>query len=356
MADEARVHGGIDPRELERLGVAAASVLDLSVNVNPLGPHPAVAAAVAAASLADYPDRSSTRARGALAASLDCDPDRIALGHGSVELLWAVIAIFARTASDRPLLIVGPTFGEPEAAAQAAGLRCVHVTMAEADGFAVDVARIDRAIETHRPCAVYLCQPNNPTGRALGSSQLQGLFDRHRETSFILDQAFLSLSSEHEQLKVGFERAPHVIVCRSLTKDHALAGLRVGYALAAPAFIRRLEAARPPWMASALAQAAVIAAVEHPEHVAHARDYLLDARQQLVAALEPLALPVVPSVTHYCLVRVSDADALRERLLLRERVLVRSCRSFGLPQYIRVAAGDATARARLVAGLAEHAS
>jgi len=354
MAD-ARLHGGIDARELARLGIERASVLDLSVNVNPFGPHPAVAAAVAAASLADYPDRTASTARAALASALDCEPDRIAIGHGSVELLWALVAGLRREAKERPLLIVGPTFGEPEAAARANDIATVHVDMREIDEFAVDAERIEAAIAQHAPGAVYLCQPNNPTGRALGSPELQGLLQRQRGTRFILDQAFLSLSSVHAQHSLRVERLPHVVAVRSLTKDHALAGLRVGYALAAPELIQKLDAQRPPWMVSTLAQAAVVAAVRHPEHVAQARAWLLDARRQLTAAIGRLGLPVVPSETHYCLVRVGDADLVRERVLRSHRLLVRSCRSFGLSQYIRVAAGTEEARARLVDALAEHA-
>jgi len=349
-----RVHGGVDPTELQRLGLNAESVLDLSVNVNPLGPHPAVVEAVqraARSALADYPDRLATTARQALARALDCEPERIALGHGSVELLWALVSGLRR--EQRPLLIAGPTFGEPEAAARAHDVPCVQLNASDPH-FTPDAARLAAAIGAHAPCAVYLCQPNNPTGRALGSSELQALIESHPRVAFILDQAFLSLSSEHAQLGLRLDRKPNVVLVRSLTKDHALAGLRVGYALASPEWIERIEAQRPPWSVSSLAQAAVIAAAQHPEHVAQAREFLLDARQQLTAALAQHGFAALPSTTHFFLLRVADADALRERMLVRQRVLLRSCRSFGLPQHVRIAAGDESARARLLQALLEE--
>lgn len=349
------VHGGVDAAELQRLGVDAGSVLDLSVNVNPLGPHPAVVEAVqraARSALAEYPDRHASAARRALARSIDCEPERIALGHGSVELLWALVASLRR--ERRPLLIAGPTFGEPEAAARACDLPYVQLNLAGAD-LAPDAARLAAAIEAHAPCAVYLCQPNNPTGRALGSSELQALIESQARATFILDQAFLSLSSEHAQLGLRLDRKPNVVLVRSLTKDHALAGLRAGYVLAAPEWIARIEAQRPAWTVSSLAQAAVIAAAEHPEHVVRAREFLLDARQQLTAALADHGFAALPSTTHFFLLHVGDADALRERLLVHHRVLVRSCRSFGLPEHVRIAAGDAGARAHLLSALLEAA-
>jgi histidinol-phosphate/aromatic aminotransferase/cobyric acid decarboxylase-like protein len=351
LSNGSRVHGGIDLRELERLGVEPGAVLDLSVNVNPRGPHPAVLRAIAAASLVNYPDGAGSRARHAVGSALDCDPSRVLLGHGSVELLWAIVAGLRRSGEGKPLLIVGPTFGEPEAAARANDVPCASVVMSEADGFAIDAARIDAAITDLAPCAVYLCQPNNPTGRALGSSPLQALIAAHPTVRFVLDQAFLSLSTEHAQAKLPWDRYPNLIVVRSLTKDHALAGLRAGYALASPDWIARVEAQRPPWMVSAPAQAAVIAAMQHPEHAREARESLIAARIELETSVRALGLSVVPSETHYFLVKVGDAETAREQLLRRHQLLVRSCSSFGLPRYLRVAAGQALASARLLRGL-----
>jgi histidinol-phosphate aminotransferase len=347
------VHGGVDLRELAELGIDASEVLDLSVNVNPRGPSTAVLRAIAHASITSYPDRTSQRAREAIGNALDCDPARVMLGHGSVELLWAIVSELRRSGNAQPLLIVGPTFAEPAAAARAHGIRCVHVDMKADDEFALDVTRIDDAIDECYPCAVYLCQPNNPTGRALSGSELQALVARHPETRFVLDQAFLSLSTEHAQLGIRFERAPNVIVVRSLTKDHALAGLRAGYALASPDWLARIEAQRPPWMVSGPAQAAAIAAMQQSDYVKETREQLVAAREQLSAAIAQLGFSVVPSTTHFVLVRVSDADRVREQLLRDRRVLVRSCRSFGLPGHIRIAAGDTDATARLLEGLAE---
>lgn len=351
--NETRLHGGVDLRELARYGVDPARVLDLSVNVNPRGPHPAVRRAILEASIADYPDRTASRARRAIANAVDCDPGHVLLGHGSVELLWTLVSELRRSGRGNPLLILGPTFGEVEAAARAHDVPLAREDMPEASGFALDAARIDAAIRRAGPCAVYVCQPNNPTGRALGSSELQQLVAGHPHVQFIVDQAFLSLSTEHAQANVRFERYPNACLIRSLTKDHALAGLRAGYALASPEWIARLEAQRPPWMVSAPAQAAVVAAMDHPEHVREAREYLLAAREELAAAIAGLGFAVVASATHYFLFEVGDADRARVHLLRRHQLLVRSGRSFGLPRHLRVAAGDAVASERLLRALAE---
>jgi histidinol-phosphate/aromatic aminotransferase/cobyric acid decarboxylase-like protein len=93
--------------------------------------------------------------------------------------------------------------------------------------------------------------------------------------------------------------------------------------------------------------------MQQADYVKEAREHLIAAREQLSAAIAQLGFSVVPSTTHFVLVRVSGADRVREQLLRRKRVLVRSCHSFGLPDHIRVAAGDTDATARLLEGLAE---
>jgi histidinol-phosphate/aromatic aminotransferase/cobyric acid decarboxylase-like protein len=342
-----RVHGGIDASELARLGVSRENLLDLSVNVNPLGPHPRVVEAVRRAVLSEYPDATASAARQAIARSQDIDPDRVLIGHGSAELLWTAVATLARSA--RPLLTTQPTFSEPEIAARAWGVPVVSVPTHEHEDFAVDAQALDRAITAHAPGAMYLCQPNNPDGGALAHATLRALCDAHPATLFILDQAFLSLSTRHADQALRF--GDNVLLIRSLTKDHALPGLRVGYALGSRAPIAELAARRPSWMVSAPAQAAIVAACAEPTHVQQARESWLEAKSSLAAECAALGLPVVPSLTPYFLLRVGDADGLRQRLLTRHGILVRSGRSFGLPQHIRIAGCAAEARTRLLRAL-----
>jgi histidinol-phosphate/aromatic aminotransferase/cobyric acid decarboxylase-like protein len=175
-----------------------------------------------------------------------------------------------------------------------------------------------------------------------------------------------------------------VIRVRSLTKDHGLAGLRVGYAIASPVLARRLEASRPPWTASTPAQAAIVAAVAHDGFVADCRARLLADRDAMVGRLAALDLTSSPSSTIYALVDLAapppvtmatalvdlaapppvtmatalvdlaarpPATALRARLLAEHAVAVRDCTSFGLPTHLRVAARPAADVDRLIAGL-----
>ena len=347
MSNTSRVHGGLDVAELAALGLEPSAVLDLSVNVNPWGPHPAVVAAIQRASLSRYPQPLAAGARAVLARSAAVEPAQVIVGHGSTELLWCAVSLLS--GDPRPLLIAGPTFSEPVLAARAYGVPWREL-QSSADGhFALDLSKLARAIEEHDAQAVYLCQPNNPDGSCVPAARLRELCEAYRSQLFIIDQAFLSLSSRHADAALRFP--DNVLLVRSLTKEHALPGLRVGYALGSAQLIERLNARRPSWMVSGLAEAAIIEACAHDDYVAQVRTFLLEARGALAAECSDLGMPTVPSTTSYFLMRVGHADSFRARLLSRHSIAVRSCSSFGLPDYVRIAACGREHRMQLMAAV-----
>jgi histidinol-phosphate/aromatic aminotransferase/cobyric acid decarboxylase-like protein len=143
-----------------------------------------------------------------------------------------------------------------------------------------------------------------------------------------------------------------VLVLRSMTKDFALAGLRLGYAVGAEELIASLARVRPPWSVNALAQAAGVAALHDREHLARSLELLAAAKGELMAALTALGMRVLPSAAPFFLVRVGDGAAVR-LALLRQGILVRDCASFGLPEFIRICPRRPEENARLVAALRE---
>jgi len=144
----------------------------------------------------------------------------------------------------------------------------------------------------------------------------------------------------------------NVLVLRSMTKDYALAGLRLGYAVGAEKWIAALAHVRPPWSVNALAQAAGIAALRDEQHLRRSLELLTAAKAELTAALAELGMKVLPSAAPFFLVRVSNGAAVR-RALLHKAMLVRDCASFGLPEYIRICTRRPEENARLVAALRE---
>lgn len=339
-----RVHGGSDAAELARRGAPLGELTDFSVNLNPYGPCRPVVDAALSARLDRYPDPRATAARQAWARELAISPTEISVGHGAADLFWAITRAFVR-AGDK-VVIAGPTFSEMQYAARAALADVVTVTRAHGEA-ALD--SIERLVEQGKGARLlYLCSPNNPTGCRIAPEQIRALSLQLPHTRIVLDQAFLSLSDHADDLAARFP--PNVICVRSLTKDFALAGLRIAYLVAAPGVVEDIERARPTWATSAQAQAAITEAASQGDFVRQSYARLREDRAHLVRGLEAMGLSPQPSTTVFLLLPVADA-AQTCALLLTRGLSARDCTSFGLPQHIRIAVRPRADTARLLDAL-----
>lgn len=332
-------HGAVGDWELAAAGLRWSEVLDFSVNSNPFGPPPAVVAALRTVDLSRYPDSDATALREAIAAREGLDPGQVLCGNGSVELMW--LAALAFLDSSDTALILGPTFGEYERVCRIAQGQ-VTTFSAQPPRFQWALPEVCDRLARQRPRLLFLCNPNNPTGVYLKPADVRSLLHAAPDTLVVLDEAYLSFvpggRSAVELLRQDNERgAPqeNLLVLRSMTKDFAIAGLRLGYALGSPPVIDALRGVRPPWSVNALALAAGQAALHVPDQVGETSAELREAKRFLSRELTGLGLEVVPSSANFFLVRVGDGAAFRAALL-RHGCVVRDCASFGLPQYIRV--------------------
>ncbi len=327
-------HGGPDYAELATLGIRPEALLDFSVNKNPLGTSPRALRALGLVEVSPYPDARCLRLRAALAAAHDVQPDEILAGNGSVELIWLLAQVYL--APGDTAVVVGPTFGEYEAAVRRAGATVVQVDAVEADDFRWDVPRIAETIRRAAPRLVYLCNPNNPTGQALDRDDLGAVLAALGDGLLVVDEAYIDLADGVESAEPLRRDDRRLVILRSLTKSHGLAGLRLGYLVADREIVRAVGQAQPPWSVNSLAQAAGLAALGDDVHVEEGRRLARRARASLVDGLEQLGLRCVPTRASYWLVRVGNGRQVRDELL-RRGILVRDARSFGLPAYIRVA-------------------
>lgn len=344
-------HGALDYGELERAGLDPARVLDFSVNSNPYGPPPGVWDALRTVPLDRYPDREALALRRALSARLGMSMGQIVVGNGTAELIWLTAMAFVQP-GDRAL-VIGPTFGEY---ARAVALMGGEVTLWQAqpeDGFAVATAQVEAQIDDLCPELVFLCNPNNPTGVVVSPSVIAAWARQHPRTLFVVDEAYLNFVNG--LTSVAELRLDNVLVLRSMTKDFALAGLRLGYAIGQREVIAALMRVRPPWSVNGLAQAAGVAALREMAWLTSSMQELARSKAVLVGELAALKLPTVPSATHFFLVRVGDGAAFRRKLMF-EYVLARDCASFGLPAYVRIAVRKPAENARLLTVIQETTS
>jgi len=348
------VHGAVDPAALRAEGVDPGAVVDFSSNQSPLGAAPGVAAAVAGAVVDAYPDPGASELTEALARRHGVGREQVVCGNGSTELI-RLVGQLALGPGDTALALA-PVFGECEVATELAGARLERVHLvrgADGAGFRCDEPALKAALDGLSPRLCWLCSPNNPTGAALPAALIAALAAGHPYTLFVLDEAYADLVPGRQwtpaQLGATDAAAPpagarpssgglpsaNLVVLRSMTKYWGLAGLRLGYAVAAPAEAAALRAAAPPWNVNACAQAAGLAALADRGHHRAAVESLTHERDRLVAGLEELGWTTEPTAAGFFLVRVAGAADARAALL-SQGCLVRDCTSFGLPGHLRV--------------------
>lgn len=324
-----------------------AGLIDFSSNVNPFGPAPGVWPAIAAVAIERHPDPRAAPLRQFLAARDDVEPERVLVGNGSIELIYHLAVAYLRP-GDR-VLVVEPTFGEYAAAAAVMGAQVVRWRTHPERRFDLGLDGLVRLAHKTRPRLLFLCNPNNPTGTYHEREVVERLARCCPDTLLVLDEAFVRFIpgawSSHE-LAIG-----NLLALRSLTKEYALAGLRVGYARGAPQVIAALEKVQPPWSVNALAQVAAIAALQDEDHLLRSLAALAEAKAVFLPELRRIGFEPLPSRLHFFLLAVGAATEWRARLLSRG-MLVRDCTSLGLPEHIRVAVRRPEENARLLAALA----
>lgn len=330
---EACPHGGPNYAELERLGFAPEEVLDFSVSANPFGPPPRVREAFASAAIDRYPDSDSSELRRALATKLHANPEHIIIGNGSMELIRLIASAYLE--SKDAIVIPEPTFGEYEIACRIAGSRIVRHRLRPEDNFKLDISEFVESIRWSRAKAVFLCNPNNPTGHYISRSDVEKLLTVSEETLIVLDEAYVAFA-ENPWPSLDLIEHGNLVILRSMTKDYALAGLRLGYAVAGIEIIEALRKVCPPWNVNAVAQRAGVLALEESGYIERCRSGVLEARDYLMKELAERGLSPLPSQAHFFLAKARNAREFRQQLL-GHGIMVRDCTSFGLPDYVRIA-------------------
>lgn len=344
-------HGGDVLTAQARYG---GPVLDCSANLNPLGMPPQVgeAAARAAANAAPYPDPLCRGLRAAIAAHDGVEEGQVLCGGGAAELIFRL----AYALRPRRALVTAPTFSEYEGALSAAGGAVTRHPLRRERNFDVD----EGILEAVGPDTelVFLCTPNNPTGRLIDQGLLLRIAEKCRGLGAVLavDECFLPLACGGPGLAPWLVEYPNLLLLRAFTKSYAMAGLRLGYALSAnTALLERLSLSGPPWSVSTPAQAAGLAALTQcPHWPEKARAFLEGERPALAAGLSALGLDVVPGQANYLLFRAAGAADLKEKMV-KKGVLIRSCANYhGLGEdWYRVCVGPTEQNRRLLAALSE---
>jgi histidinol-phosphate aminotransferase len=339
--------------ELEReLGITGA--IKVASNENPLGPAPSALPAITAAlgQLALYPDASGIALRRALAAHLGCTPGELALGNGSNDLLYQLVLATCEAADE--VLSHAYAFLSYRLAAQVADRRFVAAPTTPELG--CDVDALIAAI-TPRTKLVVIGTPNNPTGQVVTRAGLARLIAAlPARALLVVDEAYAEYAAawpeiDHADGLDAQRREPRVIVLRTFSKIYGLAGLRVGYAVAAPAVIDVLGRVGRTFHVSSLALAGAQAALADADHVARSARAARAAIERYLAELRGPGVRVYPSLGNFVLIDCGRPSAPLYDQLLRRGVIVRPMAAWGLAHHLRVSVAPAAELPRVIGAL-----
>jgi histidinol-phosphate aminotransferase len=338
-------------RELSAYAVAdATGLIKLDAMENPFPLPDAVRTKIASivrdVPVNRYPDAGARAVKAALRAALSLpDSAGLVLGNGSDELIQIIASALARPGAT--MLAPDPSFVMYRANALLAGMRFVGVPLTK--DFALDPVAMRAAIERERPALVFIAYPNNPTGNLFAADAIEDVL-RHAPGLVVVDEAYYAFADVSFLPRLG--EFPNLLVLRTVSKI-GMAGLRLGYAVAAPEWTTELDKVRAPYNLNALTQAVAPLLLAEGELLAGQAATLKAERARLQAALA--ALPGVEAFrtqTNFVLARVPDAQRWFDGLR-RAGILVKNLHGWHplLEHCLRITVGTPAENDALVAAL-----
>jgi histidinol-phosphate aminotransferase len=330
----------------------AARTYKLSSNESPLGPSPKAIAAFrdAAQTLALYPDAGAHRLKAAIAERYGFDPGSLIVGNGSDELIGLIASAFLKP-GDEGLYSQYGFLSYPIAIRAAGG----EPVIAPERNLTADVDALLARVNA-RTKVVFIANPNNPTGALLPRGELRRLHAGLPSDALLVVDAAYAEYVEDAGYDPGAELVEahdNVVMCRTFSKAYGLAGLRLGWAYAKPYVIDAVNRIRGPFNVNAPAQAAGVAALADPEHLAAAVAHNARWLPWLTREIGALGLEVPPSHGNFLLIRFRDAAHARraDAALTAAGFALRGMTGYGLADCLRLSVGDEEANTGVVAAL-----
>ena len=342
--------GGRPIEEVAReLGLPADSIIKLASNENPLGPSPAAVAAMLAVlhNIHLYPDGNAFYLKRRLAEKLGVAPENLILGNGSSELIE--FAGHALLGPGTAAVMSQYSFAIYLLVTRLFGARPIIVP---AHNYAHDLPAMLAAI-TPETRIVFVANPNNPTGTVASPKEVARFVERVPDrVLLVMDEAYIEFQDDPADLLplVRSGAKPNLLIMRTFSKILGLAGLRVGYGVAAPELVAALETVRQPFNINAIAQAGALAALDDPEHVRKTRLNNTEGMRFFSRGLRELGIEFIPSAGNFVLARVGDGKRVFEELQKRG-VIVRPMGGYDLPEWVRISIGLPAENERCLAAL-----
>lgn len=281
-----------------------------------------------------YPDRDAVNLVDAIAAHSGWPSDGLWVANGSNEVFMHLFLAFG--GPGRSSLTFEPTYSLHTLIPRIAGTRTVQVL--RDDNFTIDLDAAVKTIDAQRPDIVIVCSPNNPTGGCESTATIEALLEA-APGLVVVDEAYGEFDDHEHSSRSLLEDRPNLAITKTFSKAWRLAGVRIGYMLAAPALIAELARVRLPYHLSAITQLVGVSAIDHAEETLEMVRSIATERDRIAVELGALGVKVYPSKANFVLFEVGDPDDVWQKLL-DQGVLVRNYSgAVGLEKCLRVTAG-----------------
>lgn len=340
-------------------GLDPGDIIKLASNENPLGSSPRAldAARDALDGVYRYPDGGATELRARLAERHGVEPTAITPGNGSNDVLDMIARTFL--GPGRNAVFSRHAFAVYPIATRAAG---AEARVADAHAAGHPDAPYGHDLDAMAACmdadtrVVFIANPNNPTGTRVARDPLAAFLEALPDHVIaVVDEAYAEYVQEadHPDASEWLERYPNLVVTRTFSKIHGLAGLRCGYAVSSPAIAELLNRVRHPFNVNSTALAAAAAALDDDAFVTESVAMNRKGLAQLEEGLRALGLAPIPSVANFVSVDIGRPGVEVFEALLARGVIVRPVAGYELPNHLRITVGTAFENRRVLEALGE---
>ena len=322
----------------QELGIT--DIIKMASNENPLGASPKAIEAMiqeVRTNAFRYPVSLCTAMGEKLAAYLGVKPSQLYIDNGGDAVITMLGLTFLNPEDE--VVTAELTFPAYENITTKMGSKLIKVPMTAQGGY--DLQGIAAAI-TPRTKLVFLCNPNNPTGRFIPRDELLAFLEKLPETVLLfMDEAYYDFADDpaYPQTLPLLDRFPNLIVMRTFSKVMGLAGIRCGYCVASEEIVKAMMKAREPFPVNRIAQVGVMAALDDQEFIHKTLDNNAAGRQQFYTALEEMGLSYYPTQTNFIYVDLKRNAEEVYQAMLREGVIIRPLTSQGAPEAVRITIG-----------------
>ncbi len=341
------IHGGKNPSQR-----ADSRIIDFSSNISPIGTLSSIKKTLKKniENITHYPDPASSTVISSLKKYTNLEKSNLVVGNGAIEILYNFCSAFL--SRETRVLIPVPTFQEYETAAK---LNECKISYFKTMDLSVDLDIFISKIPKNG--CVFICNPNNPTGKLLSKNQMLKIIKKAKKLSTLVfvDECFIEMVPEYNDSVISHvKKYTNLFVLRSLTKSFALPGIRIGYAASSQEIVEILQKIKIPWSVNLLAQDAANIALKNKSHLVKSNSVIKKESNYLTNQINKLnGFDCYDSATNFILIKIKKNSTQLQKKLLEHKILIRDCKNFrGLnDHHIRIAVKSHKENLKLVKAL-----